>query len=93
MTYFAFFRKMQDEKKQMYVKAKLALQAPTLDVLAAFQDPEQAEDISSDHAIELNTTYLEGFVKRYEEGLARRRTARKERAAGISSLMDEELPE
>lgn len=89
VTYFAFFRKMQDEKKQMYVKAKLALQSPTLDVLAAFQDPEQAEDVSGEHTLELNTTYLEDFVKRYEEGLARRRDKRKERATGIDQFMDD----
>lgn len=81
VTYFAFFRKMQDEKKQMYIKAKMALQSSTLDALASFQDPEQAEDISAENAIDLNTNYLEDFVKRYEESLERRRETRRARTA------------
>jgi len=77
VTYWAFFRKMQDEKKQLYIRAKMALRSDSLDVLAAFQDESQADD--NGNAIAIDTTYLSDFVRKYEEGQAIKLRRRKER--------------
>lgn len=93
VIYFAFIRRIQKEKRQMYVKHKVIENSVIQGT--AVTSSESASDAGGPAYIDLNNDYMNDFVSNYEKSMEEKRKANAIRAKkkGLEEFMDEDKPE
>lgn len=86
IIYFAFLRRIQKEKKQLYIKHKIFKNSMVSNDYAEFDDEEF--DISSS-TMTIENENMNDFIIKYEENLDKKRKKRKNQ--GIERFFEEEL--
>ena len=85
IIYFAFLRRIQKEKKQLYIKHKTIENSLIMNTLV-----EQGEFEDGDFVpvyIDVNNESISDFIKNFEEGLDKKKVKRKK---GLEKLFDDE---
>lgn len=89
VIYFAFIRRIQKEKKNLYVKHKLL---ENTIINNSFYSEGEGSDVSDEFLTKLNTSdYMQDFVKTYEEGLESKKVASKKPKKGLEKFYEEEV--
>ena len=85
IIYFAFLRRIQKEKKQLYIKHKTIENSLIMNTLV-----EQGEFEDGDFVpvyVDVNNESISDFIKNFEEGLDKKKVKRKK---GLEKLFDDE---
>lgn len=85
IIYFAFLRRIQKEKKQLYIKHKTVENSLIMNTLV-----EQGEFEDGDFVpvyVDVDNESISEFIKNFEDGLDKKRVKRKK---GLEKFMDEE---
>lgn len=85
IIYFAFLRRIQKEKKHLYIKHKVMENSLIHDMLAEY-GAESGDDMVT---IDVDINGMSDFVKSFEKGLDEKRTKRSPKN-GIEKFADEE---
>lgn len=81
---YAFLRRIDREKKQLYVKHKTLENSMIMHELADSDDAD-TQAIS----VNLNTDYMNNFVKNFEKNLEERKEKRIQKKSGIDKFVEE----
>lgn len=84
IIYFAFLRRIQKEKKQLYIKHKSFENSMIFNTLAEYQELDEA-DFSP--KIDLDNDNVFDFIKTFEDNLDKKRVKRKQ---GLEKFFEEE---
>ena len=90
IIYYAFLRRIQREKKQLYIKHKQLENAVVHDEMATAGVNEDGGDHSS--YVNLNTDYMNDFVAAFEAKEAEKKAARVKKK-GLENFVEEEKTE
>jgi hypothetical protein len=90
ISYYAFLRRIQREKKQLYIKHKQLENAVVHDEMATAGVNEDGGDHSS--YVNLNTDYMNDFVAAFEAKEAEKKAARVKKK-GLENFVEEEKTE
>jgi hypothetical protein len=85
IIYFAFLRRIQKEKKQLYIKHKTIENSLIMNTLV-----EQGEFEDGDFVpvyVDVNNESISDFIKNFEEGLEKKKVKRKK---GLEKLFDDD---
>lgn len=77
VIYFAFLRRIEKEKKQMYVKHKVMENSVLTDTIMTRENGDTA---GSAEYVDLDNDYMSDFVQNYEEKMQEKRAAARARA-------------
>lgn len=83
IIYYAFLRRIQKEKKQVYIKHKSAENSMLFNELV-----EQADGGDFNPSIEFDTENISDFIKAFEDNIDKKKVKRKK---GVEMFIDEEL--
>jgi len=86
IIYYAFLRRIQREKKQLYIKHKSLERSIVFDELATHSDGEHGDQGGS---INLDTPYMQEFVANFEAKEAEKKESRKKKK-GLENFVEEE---
>ena len=87
IIWYAFIRRIEKEKKQLYVKHKVAENSVLSDSIT-----EKADDDQFDSAnLEFSNDYMDGFVKNYEQKISdkRKSQAKSKPLSGLESFFED----
>lgn len=87
IIYFAFIRRIQKEKKQLYVKHKVIENSVVMGTAVEGSD-NGGDDVTG--YIDLKNDYMNDFVKNFEESLERKKNAKIEKKQGLENFYDED---
>jgi hypothetical protein len=86
IIWFAFLRRIEKEKKQLYIKHKVVensvIHGTTID---------KNEGDSGDAAyIDLNNAYMSDFVKNYEQSIEKKKAIKEKKKEGLEQFYEDE---
>jgi DNA-directed RNA polymerase specialized sigma subunit len=88
VIYFAFIRRIQKEKKQMYVKHKVIENSVMTGTAVSGSDTSDNGDAAF---IDLNNDYMNNFVENYEASMDKKKKQREEKKKeGLENFYDDE---
>jgi len=87
IIYFAFLRRIQREKKQVYIKHKSLENSIILNTLNGVNDFDDGE-FEGSYAIENDNQNMNDFIKNFEDGLEKKKNKRKQSLENI--ILDNE---
>lgn len=87
IIYYAFLRRIQKEKKQLYIKHKSLEQSLILDELVIHGNENDPGDHSA--YVNLNTDYMNDFIETFEEKEAEKKQKR-EKKKGLENFIDDD---
>jgi len=87
IIYYAFLRRIQKEKKQLYIKHKSLEQSLILDELVTHGNENDPGDHSA--YVNLNTDYMNDFIETFEEKEAEKKQKR-EKKKGLENFIDDD---
>jgi len=90
IIWFAFIRRIQKEKKHLYIKHKVIENSVITG--DAFIDADHGGE-HTESGIDLNNEYMNDFVKNFEESMEKKRTPKKKKKKGLEKYYDEEEQE
>ena len=85
IIYYAFLRRIQKEKKQVYIKHKSAENSMLFNELI-----EQADGDDFMPTLEFDTENISDFIKAFEDNIDKKKVKRKR---GVEMFIDEEVPD
>lgn len=86
IIYFAFLRRIEKEKKQLYIKHKMLSNSAVLDELVECQENDKGETFTH---IELqDNEYMNDIIRSFEEGIDSKKKSKKNNV-GLSQFEDE----
>lgn len=85
IIWYAFLRRIDKEKKQLYIKHKVIENS----VVQGTAVEKNDGDIGDAAFIDLNNSYMNDFVKTYEENIEKKRVA-KEKKKGLEKFYEED---
>ena len=91
IIYYAFLRRIQREKKQLYIKHK-SLETAIVQNELATQGTENANEGDQGAYINLNTDYMNDFVENFERKEAEKKALRIKKK-GLENFVDEPVTE
>lgn len=89
IIYFAFLRRIQKEKKQLYIKHKTLENSLIFNELIT-QGGSEDKDITSS-LTDLTNDNMFDFIKSFEEGLNEQKAKRKSSKKGIDKFIDDDV--
>ena len=87
IIYYAFLRRIQREKKQLYIKHKSLERSLVFDELASHMEGESKGDQGA--YINLHTPYMTDFVENFERKEAEKKESRKKKK-GLENFVEDE---
>lgn len=88
IIYYAFLRRIQREKKQLYIKHKSLERSVIYDELASTDgNPEQGDQGAY---VNLDTPYMTDFVENFEKKEAEKKAARKTKKVNLENFVEDE---
>jgi DNA-directed RNA polymerase specialized sigma24 family protein len=87
IIYFAFIRRIQKEKKQLYVKHKVVENSVVMGV--ANEASSTGEKGSTDY-IDLNNDYMNDFVTNFEESLEKKKREKIKKKQGLENFYEDD---
>jgi len=88
VIYFAFIRRIQKEKKNLYVRHKLL---ENIIVEGSFYSEGEDADVSTEFLVKMNNSeYMQDFVKTFEEANFIKKDAAKKPKKGIEKFCEDE---
>ena len=88
IIYYAFLRRIQREKKQLYIKHKSLERSLVFDELA--EHGEQGSKGDQGAYINLHTPYMTDFVENFEKKEAEKKAARKTKKVNLEKFVEED---
>ena len=88
IIYYAFLRRIQREKKQLYIKHKSLERSVIFDELATTGEGGEQGDQSA--YVNLDTPYMNDFVENFEKKEAEKKQARKKKKGALDAFIEEE---
>ena len=88
IIYYAFLRRIQREKKQLYIKHKSLERSLVFDELASHMEGESKGDQGA--YINLHTPYMTDFVENFEKKEAEKKAARKTKKVNLENFVEDE---
>ena len=88
IIYYAFLRRIQREKKQLYIKHKSLERSLVFDELAQ-HDAAQGSKGDQGAYINLHTPYMTDFVENFERKEAEKKAARKTKKSNLEKFVEE----
>ena len=88
IIYFAFLRRIQREKKQLYIKHKSLERSVIFDELATTGEGGEQGDQSA--YVNLDTPYMNDFVENFERKEAEKKQARKKKKGALDAFIEED---
>ena len=88
IIYYAFLRRIQREKKQLYIKHKALERSLVFDELASHSEGESKGDQGA--YINLHTPYMTDFVENFEKKEAEKKAARKTKKVNLEKFVEGE---
>jgi len=88
IIYYAFLRRIQREKKQLYIKHKSLERSLVFDELASHSEGESKGDQGA--YINLHTPYMTDFVENFEKKEAEKKAARKTKKVNLEKFVEGE---
>ena len=88
VIYFAFIRRIQKEKRQMYVRHKVIENSVIMGT--AVEGGIDGDDNFDPGYIDLDNDYMSDFVKNYEKNLEAKKTPAKKQKRGLENFYDME---
>jgi DNA-directed RNA polymerase specialized sigma subunit len=85
VIYYAFIRRIQKEKKQLYVKHKVT-ENSVITGTAVSGD----SDAGGPNYIDLNNDYMSDFVEKYEESMEKKKKPKVEKKKGLELFYEDE---
>jgi hypothetical protein len=86
IIYYAFLRRIQREKKQLYIKHKSLERSLVFDELASHMEGESKGDQGA--YINLHTPYMTDFVENFERKEAEKKAARKTKKVNLEKFVE-----
>ena len=86
IIYYAFLRRIQREKKQLYIKHKSLERSLVFDELASHMEGESKGDQGA--YINLHTPYMTDFVENFEKKEAEKKAARKTKKVNLEKFVE-----
>ena len=87
IIYFAFIRRIQKEKKQMYVKHKVIENSVVMGT--AFEASGNSNDPEAGY-IDLNNDYMNDFVTNFEASLEKKKKEKTKKKQGLENFYEDE---
>lgn len=87
VIYFAFIRRIQKEKKQLYVKHKVVENSVMTGT--AFNSSDHS-DVGGANYIDLNNDYMNNFVENYEASMEKKKKVKEEKKKGLENFYNED---
>ena len=88
IIYYAFLRRIQREKKQLYIKHKSLERSVIFDELATTGEGGEQGDQSA--YVNLDTPYMNDFVENFERKEAEKKQARKKKKGALDAFIEED---
>ena len=88
ICYYAFLRRIQKEKKQLYIKHKSLERSVIFDELATTGEGGEQGDQSA--YVNLDTPYMNDFVENFERKEAEKKQARKKKKGALDAFIEED---
>lgn len=88
IIYYAFLRRIQREKKQLYIKHKSLERSVIFDELATTGEGGEQGDQSA--YVNLDTPYMNDFVENFEKKEAEKKQARKKKKGALDAFIEED---
>lgn len=85
IIYYAFLRRIQKEKKQLYIKHKTAENSMIFNTLAEQGEGEEVDIAAT--LMDYNNEAASDFIKTFEEGISKKKVQRKK---GVELFIDED---
>ena len=92
IIYYAFLRRIQREKKQLYIKDKSLERSLVFDELAQHSEHEGSKGDQGAY-INLHTPYMTDFVENFERKEAEKKAARKVKKVNLEKFVEEDKDE
>lgn len=86
IIYFAFLRRIAEEKKELYAKCKLYTSMTVMGEL--YDDSNSLVDLS-DNQSNFSTEYMDDFVKEYEKSMEKKKIPKEEKKVGVELFYNE----
>lgn len=87
IIYFAFIRRIQKEKKQLYVKHKVIENSVVMGT--ANEKSETGGESGGTDYIDLNNDYMNNFVTNFEESLEKKKREKIKKKQGLENFYEE----
>lgn len=85
IIHFAFVRRIQKEKKHLYIKYKTMQNYHVTGALSSQQEVDELREVDSSY---LDNDYMNALVKQYEENVEEKRKKNREKRKGIDSILE-----
>lgn len=87
IIHFAFVRRIQKEKKQLYIKYKTMQNSYIMGALTSQQEVDELKEVDSTY---LDNDYMNNLVKQYEDTAEEKRKRNREKRKGIETFCEGE---
>jgi len=87
VIYFAFIRRIQKEKKQLYVKHKVVENSV---VTGTIVNNSEHSELGGAAYVDLNNDYMSDFVRNYEDSMEKKKKVKEKKKTGLENFFDEE---
>ena len=89
IIYYAFLRRIQREKKQLYIKHKSLERSLVFDELASHSEADGSKGDQGAY-INLHTPYMTDFVENFEKKEAEKKAARKTKKVNLEKFVEDD---
>jgi hypothetical protein len=87
VIYFAFIRRIQKEKKQLYVKHKVVENSV---MTGQAVNASEHSDVGGAAYIDLNNDYMNNFVENYEASMEKKKKEKQQKKEGLENFYEDD---